>query len=86
MGSQERIALAAPCRHIFNWVGAARQLTHSTDPYFRVALTLAQRRRCAAAILARLFADSLRRLRVGLVYAPANAVSAASIPARCICS
>jgi hypothetical protein len=52
---------------------------------FCFALNLAHLARCAAAILALLFADIFRRLRVGLVYAPAKAVSAASIPARCRC-
>lgn len=48
-------------------------------------LNLAQRRRCAAAILARLFADIFRRFRLGspLLYAPANAVSAALGPDNC---
>jgi hypothetical protein len=43
---------------------------------------LAQRRRCAAAILARPFADIFLRLRLGcpLLYTPAKALSAASIP------
>ena len=37
------------------------------DSYFLADfLNLAQRRRCAAAILARLFADIFRRLRLGL--------------------
>ena len=37
------------------------------DSYFLAAfLNLAQRRLCAAAILARLFADIFRRLRLGL--------------------
>jgi hypothetical protein len=49
--------------------------------YFRFALTFAQRRLCAAAILALLFADIFRRLRLGLPpYTLANAVSAAFKP------
>src|SRR5260370_32539376 len=54
--------------------------------FFRLALNLAQRRRCAAAILALLFADIFRRLRIGctLLYTPANAVSAAFRPVNCL--
>jgi len=49
-------------------------------------LNFAQRRLCAAAIFARLFADILRRLRLGLppLYTPANAVSAAFKPDNCL--
>ena len=40
---------------------------YDRDSYFLASfLNFAQRRRCAAAILARLFADIFRRLRVGL--------------------
>jgi hypothetical protein len=48
-------------------------------------LNLAQRRLCAAAILALLFADILRRFRLGLLppYTPAKAVSAAFKPDNC---
>src|SRR5437868_15336955 len=55
------------------------------DCYFLAAfLNFAQRRRCAAAILALLFADILRRLRIGFPsYTFANAVSAAFKPDNC---
>ena len=56
------------------------------DCYFLADfLYLAHRARCAAAILALLFADIFRRLRVGLppLYTPANALIAASIPDSC---
>ena len=46
-------------------------------------LYLAQRRRCAAAILALLFADIFRRLPLGASYTPAKAVSAAFKPDNC---
>jgi hypothetical protein len=55
------------------------------DSYFLADfLNLAQRRLCAAAILALLAADIFRRLRLGCpsLYTPANAVSAAFKPDR----
>jgi hypothetical protein len=56
------------------------------DSYFLADfLNFAHLARCAAAILALLFADIFRRLRLGLppLYTPANALSAASIPDNC---
>jgi hypothetical protein len=58
----------------------------SSGSYFLAAfLTLAHLARCAAAILARLFADIFRRFRLGLPppYTPANAVKAALSPDNC---
>jgi hypothetical protein len=77
--------------------GSLHGLQVSADPsntlqtvpiYVLDFLNLAQRRRCAAAILARLFADIFRRFRLGcpLLYAPANAVSAALSPDNCFSS
>jgi chromosome segregation ATPase len=57
---------------VFGKITSAR-----TDLIVSHLLAFAQRRLCAAAILAGLCADIFRRLRVGLVYAPAKAVSAA---------
>jgi hypothetical protein len=56
------------------------------DCYFLADfLNLAHLARCAAAILARLFADIFRRFRRGclLLYTPANAVNAAFNPDNC---
>src|SRR6266851_1137917 len=54
--------------------------------FFRLALNLAQRRRCAAAIFLRASTLIFRRLRTGLppLYTPAKAVSAAFNPLSCL--